>query len=176
MRTWCHLVAAILAAHVGAAFGGGYLRVTGPAPLCFQPQTSPLSSPATVVPGRAPTDGVSTNARQAARASDDGAQPCSTNTPDEAAASVTATVAATSLLADTNSSTTVAVESQSSPATLSQGQPAEQPPLTSQVLAEIFRHTAETSTNPSTTVVLPAGFMPPPPAPVRSSSATYTDQ
>jgi hypothetical protein len=175
MRTWCYLVAAILAAHAAAAFAGGYLRVTGPAPLCFQPLTTPLPSPTTAAPGRAPTDGVSTNDRQAALTGDDGAPPCSTNTHDGAAALETATVA-TSPLTGTNSATTVAVESGSSTATPSPDQPAEQPPLTSQVLAEIFRHTTETATNPSTTVVLPAGFMPPPPALSRSSSATYTDQ
>jgi hypothetical protein len=155
-------VAAILAAHAGAAFAGGYLRVTGPPPLRFQ---SPI----------APVDDVLADAKPAPRASDDGPQPCPTNSCDDVVTSETATITAPSLLADTNSSPAIVVESGSSAAIPSPDQPAEQPPLTSQVLAEIFRHTAGTSTNESKTVVLTDGFVPPQPAASRSSSATYTD-
>jgi len=76
---------------------------------------------------------------------------------------------------ETSSSATVAVESGLAAPTPAQDQPADQQPITSQVLAEIFRHTAGTSTNQSTAVVLSPGFMPPQPAAPRSSSATYTD-
>jgi hypothetical protein len=152
MRTWCYLVAAILAAHAGAAFAGSYLRVTGPPPLRFQPQTVPVS-----------TAGDATNATQQALIADEGGQPCPTNAPVGVAAPVA------------NSSVTVAVESGLATQNPAQDQPSDEQPITSQVLAEIFRHTAGPCTNQSTTVVLPPGFMPPQPAAPRSSSATYTD-
>jgi hypothetical protein len=163
MRTGCYLVAAILSAHAGAAFAGGYLRVTGPPPLRFESPPPPL------------TVAVSANAKPAPRTSDVGTQPCPTNSSDDAVLLETATITTPSLLTETNSSPAIVVESGSSAATPTPDQPAEQPPLTSQVLAEIFRQTAGTSSNQSTTVVLPGGFVPPQPAPSRSSSATYTD-
>jgi len=150
----------MLAAHAGAAFAGGYLRVIGPSPLRFQPQPAPPPSSATAAP--APAVGDATTTAQQALGGDDRGQPCSTNAPMRVIAP------------ETSSSETVAVESGLAAPTSTQDQPADQQPLTSQVLAEIFRHTAGTSTNQSTTVVVPSGFMPPQPAP-RSSTATYTD-
>ena len=163
MRTWCYLVAVILAAHAGAAFAGGYLRVISPPPLRFQPQTAPSLSPATVAPAPASTAGDATNATQQALTGNEGGQPYPTNAPMAVAAP------------ETSSSATVAVESGLAAPTPAQDQPADQQPITSQVLAEIFRQTAGTSSNQSTTVALPVGFVPPQPAASRSSSATYTD-
>lgn len=174
MRTWCYLVAAILAVHVSTAFAGGYLRVTGPAPLSFQARSTTLPPSATVAPATGLMDGSNTD--QAASIDNDGVPPCSTKSYDGTVAIDTVTIAGAPSLTETNSSAAIVVEAASSTPTSSQDRPAEQPPLTSQVLAEIFRHTTESSTNPSTTVVLPAGFMPPPPTPTRSSSATYTEQ
>lgn len=155
-------MAVILAAHVGAAFAGGYLRVIDPPALRFQPQTAP-PLPATVAPAPAPAAGDATNATQQALTRDEHGQPGPTNTHVGVATP------------EANSSATVAVESGLAASTPVQDQPADQQPITSQVLAEIFRHTAGTFTNQSTTVVVPPGFMPPQPAARRSSSATYTD-
>jgi len=167
-------VAAILAAHVGAAFAGGYLGVTGPAPLRFQSQTASIPLPTAIAPGPALAEGVSTNSQQADFTGDEGASPCSTNTPSQTAATDTVTNAAISAPGGAGSSAAAVVGPEPATAASSQGQPAEERPLTSQVLAEIFRHISETSTNESATPVVPAGFMPPL-APPRSSSATYTD-
>lgn len=163
MRTGCYLVAAILAAHAGAAFAGGYLRVTGPPPLRF------LSSPAPNI------HAVSASAKPGPRTGDDATQSSPTNSCEDAVLSETATITAPAVVMETNSSPAIIVESQSSAATPTPEQPAEQTPLTSQVLAEIFRQTSGSSTNQSTTVLIPAGFVPPQPAMSRSSSATYTD-
>ncbi len=170
MRTGCYLVAAIIAAHAGAAFAGGYLRVTGPPPLRFQ-------SPPVL------TESVSANTKPAAPTSNDSAPPCPPDTRNDISTAVTTTVVtANSSDPQTNSPPAIVFESTSSaaspPADQSTEQPTERPPLTSQVLAEIFRHTAGNSTNQSATVVLTGGFMPPQPgqsAGSRSSSATYTD-
>lgn len=176
MRTWCHVVAAILAAHAGAAFAGGYLGVTGPAPLRVQPlpPPPPLSVIATSEP--ASTGGDPTNVSQTVPASHDTTQLCVTNTPDDVAPPVTANGPVASSCTTTNSSPTTTAKPESSAATSSPDPSTEQPPLTSQVLAEIFRRTAGISSNQSTTVVVPADFIPPQPALLRSSSATYTDQ